>query len=75
MGPVEPDRKPDAPNARVPRAYDVLLRAVPRAISLIELDDLRALAAAQYPGAMLEELEAAIAIRVSELVRREEPDD
>ena len=59
----------------MPRAYDVLLRAVPRALSLIELEDLRALAAAQYPGAMLEELEEAIAIRVSELVRRAEPDD
>jgi hypothetical protein len=72
---MEPLRKPVESNVRLPRAYDVLLRAIPGAVSLIELEDLRALASAQAPGGTLEELETAIANRVKELVRLTESTD
>jgi hypothetical protein len=52
---------------RKPRGYDVLLRSIPAAASAAELAEIRALAAAQYGGRMLEEIEDAIVKRLAQL--------
>jgi hypothetical protein len=66
---MEPVRKGVSSNVRMPSAYDVLLRAIPGAVSLIELEDLRALASVYGAGEMQEQLDAAITSRVNEIVR------